>query len=194
MNKFTPAAIVAALALTLTACSTVEPADSSTPPAVVSSPTPTEQSLEAEPPASSPSVAEPSSETASPAQSEDVVFGQAASWQDGISVVLSKPRKFSPDEYAVGAEGKKHVILDVTLTNATSEKFDPSMIHFAAQSGDGEASQIYDSGNGIGEYPQTQLRAGKTVKWKIAFSVEDYNDLAVDVTPDFEHNTQMFTF
>lgn len=194
MNKFITAAVVAAVALTLTACSSVEPAGSSAPPAVVSSPTPTEQSLEAEPPASSPSAAEPSSETASPAQSEDVVFGQTASWQDGISVVLSKPRKFTPNEYASGAEGKKHVVLDVPLTNGTSEKFDPSIFRVAAQSGDGEASQIFDTASGVGEYPQTQLRAGKSVKWKIAFSVEDYNDLAVDVTPDFDHDTQMFTF
>ena len=122
-----------------------------------------------------------------------LAFGSAFTWEDGLSVTVSKPKAFKPSDTAAGVKGKNHVVLTVTVVNKTGKPFDPGLITMSLQSGDDEASEIYDSGNGLEGGPTTKLLDGRQAKFKTAFSVSSPDDLVLELTPDFEHESALWT-
>lgn len=111
-------------------------------------------------------------------------FGQTYTWDDGMSVVISKPQSFTPSEYA-GVEGAtKYVKFGVRLVNKTGKPFDPALVYATLQSGNEEAEAVYDSENSIGESPSTKLLDGREAKWVIGFAVNDPADLVLEISPD----------
>lgn len=128
-----------------------------------------------------------------PADDGEVAFGSAFTWEDGLSVTVSKPKAFKPSEFAAGAEGKHHVVITVTVVNKTGKAFDPSLITMTLQSGDNESSQIFDSEHGIKGSPDTKLLNGRQAKFKAAFSVANPKDLVLELAPDFEHDSALWT-
>lgn len=142
---------------------------------------------------SSPPAPAPSPE---PAPSEDsgiYSFGQAAKYDDGITVKVSAPSTFKPGPYAAGAEGAKHsIVVTITITNGTALPFDPSLAVETLTSGDVEASQIFDSEQ-LGDKPTTKVLPGRSVKYRAAFAVANPKDLTLGFAPSFEHEELIWT-
>jgi len=79
----------------------------------------------------------------------------------------------------------------VRIVNGTSENWDPSLFYATLQSGNQEASQVYDSGQ-LGDSPSTSLLPGREVQFQIAFGVNDPADLVLEVAPDFTYKNVIF--
>lgn len=121
-------------------------------------------------------------------------FGEAYTWQDGLSVTIGAPEPYTPGDYAVGHEaGQSAVSFQITIVNGSETPFDPILASISAQSGNTEASQIFDSGQGMEGSPSTKILAGRETTYKVAFSVSDPDDLVVEFSPDFAHASVLFT-
>ncbi len=130
--------------------------------------------------------------TSAAASSGVAKFGDTYSWKDGLAVTISAPEAYTPSQSAAGAQaGQQAVAFTITIVNKTSEPFDPVLFHVSAQSGNTEASAIYDSGN-IGSTPTTKLLPGREVTFKVAFSVADPGDIVMEVRPDITHDEVLY--
>lgn len=89
-------------------------------------------------------------------------------------------------------EGKKFVTFDVTIANNSDEAYDPTLANFTASSAGEEAEQIFDTEKKLSGSPNTTVKAGKTVKFKIGFAVIDKKDITLDASPGFEYDTKTF--
>lgn len=138
--------------------------------------------------------ATPTPAASTPASDGTAPFGTAYTWADGLSVTISKPTAYTPSSSAAGTvDGQSSVVLTVTVVNGTDQPFDLGMASISAQSGNTEASQIYDSAKGLESSPMTKLLAGRESTYKVAFSVTDPKDLVVEFAPDFTHESVLFT-
>lgn len=132
--------------------------------------------------------------TPTPADDGTADFGTAYTWADGLSITVGAPKPYKPNQYAAGVEkGKDAVVLSVTLVNNTGRPFDPAMVSVTAQSGNEEATQIFDSGNGVEGSPSTKVLNGREVAFKVAFSVADRDDVVLEVRADWEHDSVLFS-
>lgn len=124
-----------------------------------------------------------------------VKFGKTFTWDDGLAVTVTAPKKFKPSEYAAMDPGKgTPVLMQVTIKNGSKKPFDAGVFTSTVQSNEEEASTIFDSSQKIEGAPSTKLLAGKTVKFKIAYKVLNPKDIVMEVSPDFlEHDAVIFT-
>ena len=130
---------------------------------------------------------QPTDAASTPADSGTLAFGQTYKWDDGLQVTITKPATYKPSKWAVtSGKEKNNLVVTVTLVNGTGAKFDPSMFHLSAQSGDADAEGVYDSGKGVGSSPETKLLPGRQAKWKAAFNVKNPKDLVLEVARDFD--------
>lgn len=184
-------ALLAGLALALSGCaSPVSTSDADS--AATSAP-----SAVSEPPAETPaeSPAEEASGEEEVTDGEPLAFGKTVTFEDGLEMTITAPKKFTPSEYAYSgdAEGTP-VIFQVTLKNGTSKTFDPALFYATVGSGEAEAEQIFDSGKGLEGSPTTKLLKDKTVKFKIGFMVLNAKDITMEANPSsFEYTNVIYT-
>ncbi|MGA4507262.1 hypothetical protein ACQB6R_06060 [Propionibacteriaceae bacterium G1746] len=129
----------------------------------------------------------------SPTPTSDLVkpFGSSMTWEDNLSVTVSKPAAFKPSEYSQEKGFSQYVVFDITIVNKTGQPWDPAMFYATLQSSNEEAPQVYDSEK-LGNRPSTKLLNSREVKFKIAFAVKNPADLVMEVRPDFEHNAALY--
>lgn len=179
-NRIT--AVLAAAAATLLLAGCMSPVAESSPPTASSSP--------AAKPDPSPSFAE------SPEEEDDkpgtLPFGDAVTYEDGVSISVSAPTSFTPSEYAAGVEQANQILFSFTITNDSDANLQPSAYSRLA-SGGAEASMIFDSENGAGSGPSTVLLPGQTVTWTEGYSVADPASLVLQVSPSFDYADAIFT-
>lgn len=185
-HKHILATVLIAATATLGACTSAGPATDEAPVGVNR---PTTTAPAAETPA-------PAAETPTPTPTDDgtAKFGKTYTWTDGLSVTVTTPKAYKPGEYAAGADQfKSSVVFTVTVVNKTGKPYDPSIFMLSMQSGNEEASQIFDSQNNLGGSPSTKILNGREAKFKAAFNVANPKDLVLEVTPGFEYDSVIFT-
>lgn len=171
----------------LSACGGVQGTESTTSAAASSS---EDTSSESASPEASSSSAEESTDTSM--DDMTVKFGNTYQYEDGVSVLVGNPTKFHPSEYAVTGKGSP-VEMQVTVKNGSKKAYDPAVFSMTASSGQAEAEQIFDSEKGLNGSPSTKVLPGKTVKFKVGFSVKNPKDLTVEVSPGFEYENAIYT-
>ena len=120
--------------------------------------------------------------------------GEGYTWTDGLSVKVSKPAAFKPSDTAAGTDQfKNFVAMTVTIKNGSKKNYDPSQFYMTVSSGDQEAEQVYDSGQGISGTPSTTVLPGRSVTFKQAFGVKDPKDIVAEVRPGFDYDSAIFT-
>lgn len=136
---------------------------------------------------------ETSDEAAEP--DSNLTFGETYTYEDGLSITIGKPKKFTPSEYSAYDESAaQHLAFEVVVVNGTEANFDPAGVYITLQSGDAEADQVFDSENGFDGGPTTKLLPGRQAKFKVGFSVNAPEDLVMEVSPGaFEYQSVIFT-
>jgi len=129
------------------------------------------------------------------APSAALLFGDTATFEDGLGVAASAPAAFTPGEWAAGVEGyTQFVRVDITLTNGTAEAFDPALTYVTLSSGGAEGSQVFDSSSGIAGGPSTSLLPGQTVTFPVVFGVADPADVTLEINPGaWEYDAVIFS-
>lgn len=183
LMKRTFIALAAALTLTLAGCAGTSGEQDSEPPAGTNS----SEENEAEPAVDE---EEPEAEPVDPGT---LAFGDAFTYEDGLTVTVGKPSSFKPSEYAFTEEAPAYVAFEVTVVNKTGAPFDPGMISSSMQSGNTEAEEVFDSENGFSGSPDTKILDGRESKFKIGYGVSDPKDLVLELSPSWEHESIIYT-
>lgn len=182
MNRMTRrAALTLAATLALSSCGTgaqVLTNPSPPPPTSSSAPGPSETGAPA-----TPEQQPAPQETSSPAPGV-AKFGETFHYEDGLTVTVGPPKRYVPDEYAVGSK-RDNVSFVVTLTNGTGKRFDPAGLYISASDAKGDVERVFDGR--LDSDPTVALRDGKTVTWTIAFGTNSpaLDGLTVEVHPPF---------
>ncbi|MFZ5850350.1 MAG: hypothetical protein ACOYY2_03010 [Actinomycetota bacterium] len=136
---------------------------------------------------------EPPAET-TPAAPAYAAFGQTYTWDDGLAVTVSPPAPFTPSETAAFTESPAYLAFEVKVVNGTAEPYEPAVLYLTLQSGNTEASQVFDVGEaGLAGPPATPLLPGREAVFKVGFGVADPADLVMQVAPGFEYDPAIFT-
>ena len=188
------AAVAVVLALAGCGSSTPPKAAPAATSAATSAPSPTTPATSSAAPTGVPEVSYSPTEEDTPPPPEAVRFGQTWTWEDGTQVIVSKPQRFTPSEYAAedGGGFRSHVVFTITVKNLSPTPL-ALMGTPSATSGDVEASTVFDSEKGVNGPPDTKVQPGRTVKFKAAFGVKDPSDIVMDYAPTFEHDAATFT-
>ena len=172
------------------------PTASPTPP---EEPTDEETTAEetTEPESTEPESTEPETTLEEPAPPEEApvsgVFGDTVSYDDGISVTVEPPSEFSPSETAAFEEAPSYVRFSITVANDGDQPLDLTLFTNTAQSGQSEASEVFDTEQGLEGPPYTSLQPGRSVSWDVGFGVEDPNDIVLQLSPSFDHEYAVFS-
>lgn len=144
--------------------------------------------------ASTPASAD-ASPTAETSQDANLKFGQAFTWEDGLTVKVSKPKPFKPSEYAATTGKGQAIKFTFTVVNQTKKPYDPSLFYATLQSGNTEAEEIFDSENGLEGSPNTKVLAGREAKFDAGYNVKNPKDLVLELSPDagMEYESAIFT-
>ncbi|SFR83503.1 Protein of unknown function [Agromyces sp. CF514] len=137
---------------------------------------------------------EPADEEPPPAV-ETLAFGDTMAWEDGLELTVSAPETYTPTEFAAGADLAANLVFTLTITNNTTENFEPAVYSRLSSAGQ-EGSQIFDmpaDGTQIGIPPTTVVLPGESVTWQEAWSVADPNSLTMQITPNFDYADAIFT-
>lgn len=180
------AAVILLSALVLTGCSVEEGAPATDEPSGTNRPA---DDAPAEADDAEPAVEETTPPVTNP------TFGQAYTWDDGLSLTIGAPEPFTPSEYAAGiTDGATNVKFTVTIVNGTDKNFEPAATYLTVQSGNTEASQIFDSENGAGTGPSTALLPGREATFSVGFSVADPADIVMDASVGWDYDSVIYTF
>lgn len=132
----------------------------------------------------------------SPSETGDATlsFGQSYTWEDGISLTVSKPKPFKPGEHASKEKAKAYVRFTVTVVNKSSKPLDLNLTYITVQSDNKEASTVFDSQADLGGAPSTKLLKGRGAESEIGFGVGNPKDLVMEVAlqDDFEHPSLLY--
>ncbi|TRV77533.1 DUF4352 domain-containing protein [Streptomyces sp. 130] len=122
---------------------------------------------------------------------EALEAGDAAVYDDDLTVTVGDATTYTPGEYAIGhTKGNKAYRVPVIIENAGKEKFDSALVTVEARAGeDGvEAEQIFD--DKVGEGFSGTILPGKKVTVLYAFDAPaDVKNLTVEVNPDFSYDS-----
>lgn len=173
---------LAAAALTLGACSGI-PASESAATSGANRPSASSES----PTSSAP---EPAPEETGP---EVLAFGKTVTYDNGVSLTVTKDGTFTPSEYAVVEGAEAYVKFTVTVVNGSDKPFDPVLIYATVQSTNVEAEAVFDMDNGLEGPSSTQVLPGRETTFPIGFGVADPKDIVMEIAPGFEYGSTIFT-
>jgi hypothetical protein len=119
-------------------------------------------------------------------------FGDTAEYE-GLTVGISAPAAFTPSQYASTGTQPSNVKMTVTITNTGTEGYDPILTSISAASASQEATQIFDSENGLNGAPSTTILPGASTSYEVGFNVADPAQIVLDVQGGFDFATATFT-
>jgi hypothetical protein len=123
-------------------------------------------------------------------------FGQAATWDSGLVVMVSAPEEYAPSATAsVAGEDGTPVRLSITVTNNTGKLLSSFSQLTSLRSGGMEAEKIFDAGAGIdGGMQDSDLPDGNATTWTEAFLAADPEDIEFTYQPQFLEGEQELMF
>lgn len=121
--------------------------------------------------------------------SDNLAFGEAATYEDGLSISVSSPAPYTPDQYAAGADFATSLSFTITITNGTGENLD-AFAYTTITSGGQAGSQVFD---GNTTYPSGVILPGQTLSWVENWSVADPNSIVLSIQPGFDYDEAIFT-
>ncbi|MEU1225426.1 DUF4190 domain-containing protein [Streptomyces sp. NPDC005828] len=120
--------------------------------------------------------------------------GDSSVYDDDLTVTVSDPKPYSPDEYAVGhTKGNKAYQVTVVIENKGKEKFDTALVSLSATAGKNgvAAEEIYD--NKVGKGFEGTVMPGKKATITVAFDApKDAKNLTVEVNPGFTYDASQW--
>jgi hypothetical protein len=132
------------------------------------------------------------SESEDEAETGPIAFGQAFTYDDGLTIKVGTPSKIKPSKYAAFEPANAYVSVNIVVVNKTGKPLDVSMFTSTMQSGNEEASTVYDEK--MEGSPMTKLLDGRESKFTLGFGVKDPADIVYEVSPDFEHESFIVTY
>src|SRR5690606_30840703 len=118
--------------------------------------------------------------------------GDGFVYDDGLKVVISAGEAYQPSEWAAYEEAPGYLRFVVTVQTDDVGWWDPLMFYTTLSSVGMEMSEVFVSDK-LGEIPSTPLLPGQSVSFSIAYGVLDVKDTVLNVMPDWDHESVLFT-
>ena len=152
------------------------------------------------PPSSQPTASPHPPPSSEPTESEKperktLPFGKSYTWDDGVTVTVGKPQKFKPSAYTVVDKTKRYLRFSVAVVNKSSKPIDLGLAYISVQSGNKQASEVFDSGTSLRGPPDTKVLKGRTSQFEVGFAVTDPKDVVMEVAlhEDVERPTVLYS-
>lgn len=126
-------------------------------------------------------------------------FGDTVTWVDKLAVAVKPVGAGTVSSSGLGAttSGGALYMFDVTLSNGTSDLYDPTMLTISTVYGSSgtQASEVFDSAQNLGTPFSGKILPGKAQTVRMAFAIppEGLSDVTMTVTPDFSRKDAIFT-
>ena len=114
-------------------------------------------------------------------QQKTLPFGKSYTWADGVRLTVGKPKKFKPSAYTVVDKTKRYLKFPVTVVNKSNKPLDLGLAYIGVQSGNKEASEVFDSLSGLRGPPDTKVRKGRESHFEVGFAVADPKDVMMEI-------------
>ena len=114
-------------------------------------------------------------------QQKTLAFGESYRWDDGVTVTIGKPKNFKPSAYTVVDKTKCYLRFTVTVVNKSNKPIDLGLTYIRVQSGNKEASEVFDSVSGLRGPPDTEVLKGRRSQFEVGFAVVDPKDVVMEV-------------
>ena len=92
-----------------------------------------------------------------------------------------KPKKFKPSAYTVVDKTKRYLKFTVAVANKSNKPIDLGLTYISVQSGNKEASEVFDSVSGLRGPPATKVSKGRGSPFEVGFAVADPKDVVMEV-------------
>jgi hypothetical protein len=114
-------------------------------------------------------------------QQEMLRFGRSYTWDDGVTVTVGKPQRFTPSEFAVVKKSRRYVKFTVTVVNKSKKPIDLGLTYISVQSDNEEADHVFDFPTGLQGPPDAKVRKGSESQFHVGFGVADPKDMIMEV-------------
>ena len=148
-----------------------DPPTSQRPPSSAT-PTPQTPATSQRPPSAVPSE--------SPLQ-EMLRFGRSYTWDDGVTLTVGKPQRFTPSEFAVVKKSRRYVKFTVIVVNKSKKPIDLGLTYISVQSDNKEADHVFDFPTGLQGPPDAKVPKGRESQFHVGFGVADPQDMIMEV-------------
>ncbi len=114
------------------------------------------------------------------------VFGEPFTYDDGLSVQVDTPARFTPTPRAEWERGADDVVVrvKVTVSNGSPAAYSPDTFSASAVSAGTDAALVLDSASRIDlTGPAVTVEPAEEVSFHLAFAVQDPDDVTVTVEP-----------
>lgn len=129
-----------------------------------------------------------------PANPSQPTFGDTNTWNDGVAVTVGQPQRFTPSASAFvedEALRTQAYSFDVTVENGSGEPIDSMETSLQASSGGEQSGMVFDTDNRV-DAPTVTIQPGKSLNYKVAFTLKDPSDINMDVTPGWDYESVNF--
>jgi hypothetical protein len=114
-------------------------------------------------------------------EQERLRFGKSYTWDDGVSLTVGKPQRFTPSEFAVVKKSRRYVKFTVTVVNKSKKPIDLGLTYISVQSDHKEADHVFDFPTGLQGPPDAKVPKGKESQFHVGFGVTDPKDMIMEV-------------
>ena len=114
-------------------------------------------------------------------QQEMLRFGRSYTWDDGVTVTVGKPQRFTPSEFAVVKKSRRYVKFTVTVVNKSKKPIDLGLTYISVQSDNKEADHVFDFPTGLQGPPDAKVPKGRESQFHVGFGVADPQDMIMEV-------------
>ena len=119
-------------------------------------------------------------------------FGQSYEWEDDLSVTVSEPVFFVPGTYASVQPANGYLKFTVSITNNSVDVYEPNLFSATVQSGNEEGDPVFDIDNDLMVSPSTAILPGRQSTFDVGFSVDNPQDVVMEVSPGFDYDHAFF--
>jgi hypothetical protein len=114
-------------------------------------------------------------------EQETLRFGRSYTWDDGVTLTVGKPQRFTPSEFAVIKKSRRYVKFTVTVVNKSKKPIDLGLTYISVQSDNKEADHVFDFPTGLQGPPDAKVPKGSESQFHVGFGVADPKDMIMEV-------------
>jgi len=116
-----------------------------------------------------------------PSQDVELAFGKSYTWDDGVTLTVSKGKNFKPSDYSAVEGANAYRRYTITVVNKSTKPLDLNLTYITVQSNNKEAEQVFDSANDLEGSPSTKLLKGRESEWNVGFGVANSDDVVMEI-------------
>lgn len=122
-----------------------------------------------------------------PAKAPVLAYGQQYTWANGIGVIVSAPKKYTPKDPDNRKRGKEFVYFTIVVINGSKQAYDAGDLRFRADNGTTDTGHGFYDEN-LPYQPEISLVPGQRATFTKSSGLPDTRHIVATVSPDGDSN------